>query len=418
MLLPKDEPDDKNIVKRESFSDKGIIGYSNKATSYNSILLVEAIQKELDLVPDENNLETVRPENMVKHESKDNEKSSYKSPENIHLKRPHTRCDGKRSFTCYLCEKGFTSKAILINHENIHKGIRPYQCNICTDKFTTSGGVVTHMKYKHSIEKPIQCAKCTYMCVEKDKLDRHMLIHTGERPKQCTDCSYAATDNFALKRHQRSHTGEQPYKCEVCGKAFTQQNSLKEHRGKHNINQPSFKCTLCPATTLRKRDMKIHTRRLHNLEQPVLCKKCDLAFSDGYHLKEHMKNHVDKYFVCSICSRSCNSKRSMDNHALVHKDSKPFECDLYDNIFRSKELLKRHQNLHHNPGYQLPMKRPRVYGCSQCDKRFVRKYYLETHVTIHINETKSKCLNSKTQTKKIENSTSTNSSPKKRLQRC
>ena len=178
------------------------------------------------------------------------------------------------------------------------------QCNICQGKSTTGGGLVQHIQYKHSNVKSHHCTECNSMCDKKDKLRCHMLIHTGERPKQCKDCSHAATDNFALKRHQRTHTGEHPCKCEVCGKAFTQLNSMKEHRGKHNWNQPSFKCTLCPETTLRKRDMKIHIKRLHNLEQPLLCKKCKFTFSDGYQLKKNTwANHLDKYLVCSICNQ-------------------------------------------------------------------------------------------------------------------
>ena len=40
-------------------------------------------------------------------------------------------------------------------------------------------------------------------------------------------------------------------------------------------------------------------------------------------------------------------------------DQKPFECDQCDQSFRQRQLLKRHQNLYHNPNYVAP--EPKVY---------------------------------------------------------
>jgi hypothetical protein len=39
---------------------------------------------------------------------------------------------------------------------------------------------------------------------------------------------------------------------------------------------------------------------------------------------------------------------------LIHTDQKPFQCDACDQSFRQKQLLKRHQNLYHNPNYVPP----------------------------------------------------------------
>ena len=39
---------------------------------------------------------------------------------------------------------------------------------------------------------------------------------------------------------------------------------------------------------------------------------------------------------------------------LIHTDQKPFQCDACEQSFRQKQLLKRHQNLYHNPNYVPP----------------------------------------------------------------
>ena len=49
---------------------------------------------------------------------------------------------------------------------------------------------------------------------------------------------------------------------------------------------------------------------------------------------------------------------------LIHTDQKPFQCDACDQSFRQKQLLKRHQNLYHNPNYVPPQ--PKVIFAKSC----------------------------------------------------
>ena len=427
-MLLKNNTDDQNIVKIESNPDSLNMANVKTATGYNSSLLAEAIKNQLDLLLEEDKPKTFEAESMMKQKTKVKErdlkkpvydcpKCHYKSTMMSTLNRHIKGHDNERPFSCYICKKGFQTQRIQMNHENRHLGIRPYQCKTCSSKFTTGGELFRHTQYKHSNEKAYHCTECDYKCVEKVKFDRHMRIHTGERPEQCQDCSYAASNKFSLKRHIRTHTGEKPYMCEKCDKTFTQQNALKEHTFTHNANKPSFKCPICPATSLRRRDLRVHTRKFHCSEEPLLCKKCGTTIPDRYHLNEHMKKHMVKYLICSICSYSCNNERRMEEHALIHKGSTPFACDVCDRKFRTKQHLKRHQNMNHNPGFKLKTKL-KIYTCSQCDKTFSRKGYLQRHINFHIIAAKSDLLISKTRIQNVKSSPRISSRPKKRLQRC
>ena len=388
--------------------------YEKNEKSYNSILLSKAIQNELELVIDKNQMTSCKPESMVKPDSIII-KQVPDQPLQTSIKMNMVSQHEEMPFKCYLCERGFRNKTTLINHENTHLGHRPYQCQSCKSNFKTSGELNRHILYKHSLEKRKQCTECDYKCVENEKLKLHMRIHTGERPYQCNDCSYAAAGQFGLKRHIRTHTGEKPYECDVCRIRFSQQNSWKEHKDLHHENKPHAKCLLCPQYISRKRDLLVHNKRFHYSEHPLMCKKCKMTFPDRYNLKKHQKNHDVKYLQCSICNYSCGNERRLQEHSLIHKDSKPFQCDLCDGKFRTKNLIKRHQNQHHNPDYKHQSKKRNIYRCLQCERSFARKQNLEKHLAHHITKT-TRQPSIKVQTKTTAKDSS--SSPKMRMKRC
>lgn len=48
---------------------------------------------------------------------------------------------------------------------------------------------------------------------------------------------------------------------------------------------------------------------------------------------------------------------------LIHTDQKPFQCEMCDQAFRQKQLLKRHQNLYHTPDYVPPTPKEKTHEC-------------------------------------------------------
>ncbi|KAE8752937.1 hypothetical protein FOCC_FOCC000282 [Frankliniella occidentalis] len=61
------------------------------------------------------------------------------------------------------------------------------------------------------------------------RLDRHMLTHSGERPFACTECPERFRQRIHLKRHMERHERVSSHPCLYCGKVLTRKDKLEHH---------------------------------------------------------------------------------------------------------------------------------------------------------------------------------------------
>ena len=106
----------------------------------------------------------------------------------------------------------------------------------------------------------------------------------------------------------------------------------------------------------------------------------------------HKKTHEgEKCFKCDLCPYSSISQRHLESHMLIHTDQKPYQCDQCDQSFRQKQLLKRHQNLYHNPAYVPPPPKEKTHECPECNRSFRHKGNLIRYGELNIKMLK-KCI--------------------------
>jgi len=83
------------------------------------------------------------------------------------------------------------------------------------------------------VERNFECDQCEWKFKTPQKLNTHMVTHTGERPFQCSKCNKCFSQKVNLERHSILHTDLKPFKCEDCGKGFNRNDNLRKHAKTH-----------------------------------------------------------------------------------------------------------------------------------------------------------------------------------------
>lgn len=199
-----------------------------------------------------------------------------------------------------------------------NKGDKPYQCNICGNRFTLCNSLKKHLMI-HTGEKPYECKICGSRFIQCGTLKVHLMKHTGEKPFECDICGQRFTRSRGLDKHRMIHTGEMPHECEICGNKFSRYNALKTH-------------------------LMTHTG-----EKPFSCEICSRRFCQSSDLNRHLRTHTgEKPYKCEVCGKSFSQLCTLRRHSGIHTGEKPYECDIEScgKKFNQQSSLKRHRKTH------------------------------------------------------------------------
>lgn len=156
-------------------------------------------------------------------------------------------------------------------------------------------GAMIQSKDTQADKQVHKCSYCDFTAKFRSLLVTHERIHTGERPYKCTHpgCGYDAAQRDDLARHMRRHTGERPYKCAHPGCPYTaiQSSHLAVHLRTHLNNECSHKCTQpgCNYVTTQRGNLRVHIST-HWEKLPYKCAHlgCDYTTAQTDDFARHM----------------------------------------------------------------------------------------------------------------------------------
>ncbi|KAL4831029.1 hypothetical protein H8958_006213 [Nasalis larvatus] len=128
----------------------------------------------------------------------------------------------------------------------------------------------------HTGEKPYKCEECGRAFNRSSNLTKHKRIHTGEKPYKCEECGKAFTAFSTLTEHKIIHTEKKPYKCEEFGKAFNWSSALNKHKRIHI--RPGVVAQACNPSTLGGSLQLLLNMRIYMEHKPYKYSECDKAF--------------------------------------------------------------------------------------------------------------------------------------------
>lgn len=126
-------------------------------------------------------------------------------------------------------------------------------------------------------------------------------------------------------------------------------DKMSLHENVFKCNQCDFQCPEVAEYIARKHaSKKSCLYKPFVLKKPIVyqkCCECDFSTNVTKELKVHVKIHMEKKHICSICSKSFLERKVYRQHVKDH--AKDYMCEKCHSIFAREGELKRHINFMH-----------------------------------------------------------------------
>ena len=113
--------------------------------------------------------------------------------------------EGRYSYTCATCGKGFNHKAHYEGHVNTHTNTRPHSCDKCTKSFSYLSDYIRHSKICGA-QSDIKCDLCDKTFSSATYLTNHVkFFHRMGEPRSCPVCNREFYYASSYRTHVKSH---------------------------------------------------------------------------------------------------------------------------------------------------------------------------------------------------------------------
>ncbi|XP_051253635.1 zinc finger and BTB domain-containing protein 41 isoform X2 [Dicentrarchus labrax] len=341
----------------------------------------------------------------------------------------------KKTLKCPKCDKIFDRAGKYESHTRVHTGEKPFQCDVCLQRYSTKSNLTVHKK-KHTSDAPLQkkehkcpfcsklhaskktlarhvrrfhpdhiqefftkkkrksegwkCAICLKTFTRRPHLQEHMILHTQDRPFKCSFCDEYFKSRFARLKHQEKfHLG--PFPCEICGRQFNDTGNRKRHIECTHGGKRKWTCFVCGKSVRERTTLREHLR-IHSGEKPHLCSICGQSFRHGSSYRLHLRvHHDDKRYECDECGKTFIRHDHLTKHQKIHSGEKAHQCEECGKCFRRHDHLTVHYKSIHLGEKVWQKYKTAVHQCEVCKKEFKGKSSLEMHFRTHSGEKPHRC---------------------------
>ena len=117
----------------------------------------------------------------------------------------YTRRAPPRSFACDVCATLWPSANALLKHSYTHSGEQPYECTVCSRRFSQLCNLNGHIRSVHDGVK-FKCERCNEDYSSKNNLDKHLQKTHGKGPGvRCDECAVWMRGDLARHRATSKH---------------------------------------------------------------------------------------------------------------------------------------------------------------------------------------------------------------------
>jgi len=182
----------------------------------------------------------------------------------------------------------------------------------------------------------LKCPVCGYRTTRTSHLTRHQLCqHSKSAAIVCSvdGCTYIASNERLFQRHVKSCHKSTPtqtsssFPCTVPGCSYSgaTESRLIRHRARHRAVEGQqldtdlvecYQCTQCAYKTVHREHFRRHVDSVHKNVRPFLCDVCGRRFKRHDALLQHRVVHSDDSDTslwsgnhqCAVCQRTFRSK--------------------------------------------------------------------------------------------------------------
>ena len=296
---------------------------------------------------------------------------------------------------CDLCEKSFSSEAVLDMHvKGAHGGygqkviVKAPQfqlqvletlinCNFCPTTFSSVKELNDHTSLSHKeVFEALEKESVVHQVNSQDQIAVREIVH----PVNCTLCKEAFAKVYQLSKHiSKNHMinkldSGKPFICNLCSSNFLQLSTLDKHVSiQHKGLEHEYSCPECYKPFKHSAGLQSHLR-IHSSIRLYQCGACTRTFNWEASLRTHLKKCTGEFVKERVPKKKLETKPEVNIEVDLGVESMmTIKCSRCSETFGNEEQFSSHVC----PGY---MGRGRRYRCNRCNLLFKSRKLIRRHL--------------------------------------